>query len=157
MSHFVSSQDTLQTRKTTIFSTHLETSKLDFFHNIQLNTQLYNFLSVESSIGVSISKTYFQQSFSPQFSLGLGYDVLRRSNKWTLIPMIKARTTMIDLSENARLSYLEGYLGYSLIYGEKWYVTHGGFLGRGVEFYNTFNSQAFYWSYIISLGIGYEF
>jgi hypothetical protein len=83
--------------------------------------------------------------------------LLRNKEKWKLIPMIKSRTTMIDLSENSRLSYLEGYAGYSLIFGSKWYLTHGAFLGRGVEFYKDINSSVSYWSYSVNLGFGYEF
>jgi hypothetical protein len=134
-----------------------EISKLDFFHNIQLNADLFDFLSIEASIGVNANKTYFQRSFSPQFSIGIGYDLLRKSEKWKLIPMIKSRTTMIDLSENTRLNYLEGSLGYSLIFGNDWYVLQGAFFGRGIEFYNTIDSQVKYWSYSIYLGFGYEF
>lgn len=64
---------------------------------------------------------------------------------------------MIDLSENSRLSYLEGYVGYSLIFGSKWYLTHNAFLGKGIEFYNDINSRESFWSYSVNLGLGYEF
>jgi hypothetical protein len=134
-----------------------EMSKLNIFHNIQVNTELYKFLSVEASIGVNANKTYFQRSFAPQFSIGIGYDLLRNTRKWKLVPMIKSRTTMIDLSENSRLSYLEGYAGYSLIFGSKWYLTQGAFLGRGKEWYNSIDSEVNYWAYSFYLGFGYEF
>lgn len=134
-----------------------EMSKLDFFHNLQVNTELYSFLSLEASVGVNVNKTYFQRSFAPQFSLGIGYDLLKSKNRWKLIPMIKSRTTMIDLSESSRLKYLEGYFGYSLAFGEKWYVTQGAFFGRGKEWYNTIDSQVNYWAYSFYLGFGYEF
>lgn len=134
-----------------------EWSKLNFFHNIQVNTELFKFLSAEASIGVNVNKTYLQRSFAPQFSLGFGYDLLGNNKKWKLIPTIKSRTTMIDLSENSRLSYLEGYVGYSLIYGKDWYFIQGAFLGRGVEFYNDVESRVGYWSYSVNIGFGYAF
>lgn len=155
--NFLLSQDMIPSRKSVVLSTNVEMSKLYFFHNIQINTELFNVLSIESSVGVNTNKTYLQQSFAPQFSLSIGYNVLRNSKSWKLIPMVKSRTTMIDLSENSRLGYLEAYVGYSLFYGKKWFVTQGAFLGRGKEFYNTFDSQVNYWAYSIYLGIGYEF
>jgi hypothetical protein len=133
-----------------------EVSKLNYFHNIQVNTEMFKLLSVESSIGVNVNKTYFQRSFAPQFSLGVGYNLLRNTKKWKLIPMIKSRTTMIDLSENSRLSYLEGYMGYTLLFGGDWYITQGAFLGRGKEWYNSISSQEDYWAYSVYIGFGYE-
>ena len=43
-------------------STTFEFSKIDFFHNIQLNTTLFDVLAVESSKGVNFIKTKFQRS-----------------------------------------------------------------------------------------------
>ncbi|PHR47712.1 MAG: hypothetical protein COA32_07085 [Fluviicola sp.] len=151
------SQDTIQSKNSIVLSMNAEMSKLDFFHNIQVNTELYNLLSLEASVGVNVNKTYFQRSFAPQFSIGIGYDLLKSKNRWKLIPMIKSRTTMIDLSESSRLRYLEGSVGYSLAYGEKWYVTQGAFIGRGKEWYNTIDSQVNYWAYSFYFGFGYEF
>ena len=157
MSKSLLSQDSIQSKKSIVLSMNAEMSKLNFFHNIQVNTQLYSFLSLEASVGVNVNKTYFQRSFAPQFSIGIGYDLLKSKNRWKLIPMIKSRTTMIDLSENSRLKYLEGSVGYSLAYGEKWYGTQGAFIGRGKEWYNTIDSQVNYWAYSLYLGFGYEF
>jgi hypothetical protein len=157
VSNSLFSQDSSSSKKGVLLSTNAEMSKLNFFHNIQINTELYDVLSIESSVGVNANKTYFQQSFAPQFSLGMGYDLLKNTKRWKLIPMIKSRTTMIDLSQNTRLNYLEGYLGYSLIYGGKWYFTHGAFFGRGVEFFKSIDSQVHFWSYSVNLGLGYEF
>lgn len=157
VSNSLFSQDSIPSKKSVILSMNAELSKLNYFHNIQINTELYDIFSLEVSTGVNANKTYFQQSFAPQFSLGIGFDLFRNTNKWKLIPMIKSRTTMIDLTESSRLSYLEGFIGYSLIYGKKWYGIHGAFAGRGVEFYNSVDSQVQFWSYSIYLGFGYEF
>lgn len=151
------SQDDVKLNKTVLISMNAEYSKLDYFHNIQINTEIFDFLSVESSIGVNANKAYFLSSFAPQFSLGFGYDLLRDSKKWKVIPMIKSRTTMIDLSANTRLNYLEGYIGYSLIYGNQWYVTQASFFGRGVEYYKSIKSKVGFWSYSFNLGVGYAF
>lgn len=150
-------QDDIKSDNEVIFSMNADYSKLDYFHNIQLNTELFEFLAIESSIGVNANKTYYLNSFAPQFSLGMGYDLTRKAEKWKVIPMIKSRTTMIDLSQSTRLSYLEGYVGYSIIYGSKWYITHSSFFGRGIEFYKSMNSQVHFWSYSFNLGFGYGF
>ncbi|MEX1191650.1 MAG: hypothetical protein WEA99_06715 [Brumimicrobium sp.] len=123
--------------KNIYLSMTFEGGKLDYFHNIQMNTKLFNMLQVESAIGLNITKTYFQSTFSPQLNLGIGYDLLQKHENFMLAPSIKGRTTRYKLNEDVRINYLESLIGYSLLWGDQWFVVHGAYFGRGTEYINS--------------------
>lgn len=151
-------KDSLNRENDIRFSMNIERGKLDFFHNIQINTKVFDILQIESSIGLNITKTYFQNTFAPQFSLGFGYDLFTKRKKFKLMPSIKTRATTFNLTENIQVNYLEGLIGYSLVWGDQWFLVQGTYFGRGIEnISKSKNINTNYWSYAVHFGVGYNF
>lgn len=152
------SQDSLDQKNEIKFSMTFERGKLGFFHNIQLNTELFDLIQIESSVGLNVNKNYLQGTLAPQFSIGFGYDIFKNFKNFKLNPGLKGRATTFNMTENIRFNYLEGLIGYSLIWGDKWYIVQGSYFGRGREYINDdINTHVKYWSYAIHLGVGYNF
>lgn len=150
--------DSINQKKNIKLSMTIERGKIDFFHNIQLNTELFECIQMEANLGFNVNKTYFQATIAPQFSLGFGYDLFKKKKNFSLMPGMKGRLTTFNMTEDVRFNYLEGLLGYSLVWGDKWYIVHGSYFGRGREFVNDdINNHVKYWTYAIHLGVGYNF
>jgi len=147
-----------QERKKTSISFVYQLAKVESFPSIQVNGQFWNAAIFDSSVGVGLRTTFLQGRLFPQFSAGLGYNVLHSmSKKLQLSPMVMSRLSGFRLSPQTRLNYIEGMGGYTLSYGERVILVHSAFFGKGVEWNQNNELLASFWTYSVNLGIGYVF
>lgn len=138
-------------------SMQLARGKTGYFHNISYHTTLFSSIHIESSLGVNIQKMYAQNRWAPQVDLGVGYDVLSQKPNIKLIPKFKTRYAHVRLFSDLRFHFTEYLLGYTLLYGEQFFIGQGASFGRGREFAIDFKTTTPYWTYNIFISAGYRF
>lgn len=132
--------------------------KVDAFPSLQLNGELYKKIAFESSLGLGFRTTVLQGRLFPQFSVGVGFNVLNKVSKnLTLSPMISSRISGYRLSPQTRLSYTEIMTGYSLTWGNRIRLVQSSFFGKGWEWNQNNEVIAPFWTFSVNLGIGYVF
>ena len=132
--------------------------KLDAFPSLQLNGKLYKAISFESSLGVGFRTTILQGRLFPQFTAGVGYNVLGAiSEKIALTPLISTRVSGYRLSPLTRLQYCELMPGYSFMWGSRVRLVQSAFFGKGWEWSQDNQAAISFWTFSVNLGIGYVF
>jgi|GEM_PF-4374684 len=149
---------TQEKKQETSLSIAFQFGKVESFPSLQLNGKLFKEIVYESSIGVGVRTTIFQGRLFPQFSLGVGYNVLHAvSDKVCLSPMISSRISGYRLSPQTRLSYTEVMPGYSFSWGTRIRLVQSAFFGKGWEWNQNNELLAPFWTFSVNLGIGYVF
>jgi len=147
-----------QERKNTSISFVYQLAKVESYPSIQINGQFWNAATFESSVGVGLRTTVLQGRLFPQFSVGLGYNVLHSmSKKLQLSPVVMSRFSGYRLSPQTRLNYIEGMGGYTLSFGERVRLVQSAFFGKGGEWDQNNELLASFWTFSVNLGIGYVF
>lgn len=132
--------------------------KVESFSSFQLNGDLYKNIVFESSLGVGFRTTFLQGRLFPQFSVGIGYDLLRNaSDKISVSPMISARISGYRLSPLTRLNYTEVMPGYSFAWGNRIRLVQSTFFGKGWESNHNNEISTPFWTFSVNLGVGYVF
>jgi hypothetical protein len=133
-------------------------ARVESFTSLQINGELYKSISFESALGVGFRTTVLQGRLFPQFSVGVGYNLLRNSSeKLSLSPMINARISSYRLSPLTRLNYTEVMPGYSFMWGNRLRLVQSTFFGRGWENLQNEGNTISFWSFSVNLGVGYVF
>lgn len=146
-----------QEQQKTSLSMGFQCGKIDAFTSLQFNGYVYKRITFESSLGVGFRTTILQGRLFPQFSTGLGLNVLSNvSEKLALSPMISGRISGYQLSSQTRLNYIEIMPGYSFTWGNRLRFVHSAFFGKGWE--SNQSDETFpFWTFSVNLGIGYVF
>jgi hypothetical protein len=141
----------------TSLSISFQYGKVDAFTSLQFNGYVYKRITFESALGVGFRTTILQGRLFPQFSAGIGFNVLSNvSEKLSLSPMISGRISGYQLSPETRLNYTELMPGYSFTWGNRIRLVQSTFFGKGWE--SNQGSATFpFWTFSVNLGIGYVF
>jgi hypothetical protein len=130
--------------------------KFDNFSSVNWFLNL-NKISLASSVGVGVNRTFYQNRIFPQVQLGLGYRLYSRT-KFSVSPEISVLLSSFSSSERHYFSSF--HVGYFMQYGSKWVFVHrlnAGLLNE--KFINSFDhltsANTIGWQF--TLGIGYAF
>jgi len=146
-----------QDKQQTSLSMSFQYGKVDAFPSLQINGYVYKRITFESSLGVGFRTTILQGRLFPQFTAGIGFNVLSNvSEKVALSPMISGRISGYQLSPETRLNYIECMPGYAFTWGNRIRLVQSAFFGKGWE--TNQGDQTFpFWTFSVNLGIGYVF
>lgn len=152
-----SSMGWTQEPQQTSLSMSFHYGKVDAFPSLQFNGYVYKRITFESSLGVGFRTTILQGRLFPQFSAGIGFNLLSNvSEKLSLSPMISVRISGYQLSSQTRLNYIELMPGYSFTWGNRLRFIQSAFFGKGWE--SNQSDETFpFWTFSVNLGIGYVF
>jgi hypothetical protein len=118
------------------------------------NTMLKPNLDMRVSFGANLRMLHFG-TFSPITALDFSYDFLKNKQHVFLGPSVRVQLTSIRLSNDNFLITTEGLAGYMFSVGKKFHLTQSAYFGYGNERSDFTNVS--YGSYLIQLGIGYNF
>jgi hypothetical protein len=107
-------------------------------------------------LGVNINTSYLQNRFRPTNQLGLGYDVLKESELFSLSPLLALNFDTYLFNPASRINMFSYQAGYLFFLGKKKLrLFQSSFIGWGSE-YHWEGERNKYIDYKLSLGLVYE-
>jgi hypothetical protein len=136
--------------------------RFDFWTGVTFSRKMSAKLSIESSLSLSVVKTFFQQNITPKLALGVGYTYFGTHNKNTnaeniiqLIVDAGVAQTVAKYGSQIQ-NDAQFFIGHQLIVGKKKAFVCKLRAGSGVrQFYNS-NSTLSPMYYNASFSLGYR-
>lgn len=137
--------------------TSLRFARSEPFMMIQYNEVFGRKFALESDLGFGLRSGVLQQRIHASMGLGFGCNVPTNNEFVDVLVLLKIWVSGYQLTPQSSIFSDDVSLGYSLRVGKNWKFLHAAFLGTARERQVGIPMAFSYFSYSISLGIGYAF
>jgi hypothetical protein len=127
-----------EAQKRSLISTSVSIQKFDVFSSFSYDSKFSSW-NFNSSLGLGVNRTFYQQSIFPQIQTGLSYLMLGDARNFQIGPEIVIFAS--SFKNFQRHYFFASQIGYFLTYGKKWTILNRVNLGLIQEIFQNTNGQ----------------